>query len=52
MTTAQDRGGLPKALKTAGLILGGTVLASLTIGWAAFLLWLAAEIVMVVVHWL
>lgn len=52
MTTTQDRGGTPKPLRIAGLILGGTVLASLTIGWVAFLLWLAAQIMIAIVHWL
>lgn len=52
MTTTRDRGGLPKSLKTAGLILGGTFVASLMIGWIAFLLWLMAEGVIAIVSWL
>lgn len=46
-----DRG-LPRALKVAGLTLGGTVVAALLMGWVAFLLWLAAEAVSDVIHWL
>lgn len=42
--------GLPKALKVAGLILVGTVVAALLMGWLAFLLWLGAEAVIAVVH--
>ena len=45
-------GGLAKAVKATGLVLGGTFVAALTIGWVAFLLWLIAEGVITVVHWL
>ncbi len=48
----QPSGGLSKAAKVAGLILGGTVVAVLMIGWVAFLLWLGAETVITIVHWL
>ena len=44
--------GLSKAAKVAGLILGGISVVALLVGWIAFLLWLAAEIVITVVHWL
>ena len=44
--------GLSKIAKTAGLILAGTFIAGLTIAWATFLMWLAAEAVITVVHWL
>ena len=43
---------LPRALKVAVLTLGGTLVAALLIGWVAFLLWLVAEAVSAVVHWL
>ena len=52
MIAVRDRGGLPKTLKTAGLVLGGTFVAALVLSWTAFLLWLAAEIAIAVVHWL
>ncbi len=48
----QPSGGLSKAAKVAGLILVGTVVAALLMGWVAFLLWLGAEIVITIVHWL
>ncbi len=48
----QPRNGLSHAAKVAGLILGGTFIVALVIGWVAFLLWLAAEIVVAFVHWL
>lgn len=43
---------LLKALKVAALALSGTITAALLIGWAAFLLWLATEAVIAIVHWL
>ena len=52
VVSVQPTGGLSKAAKVAGLILGGTSVVALMIGWIAFLLWLAAEIVITVVHWL
>ncbi|MGI4765046.1 MAG: hypothetical protein ACRYGP_08270 [Janthinobacterium lividum] len=52
MISAQPTGGLSKAAKVMGLILGGTVVAALLLGWVAFLLWLGAEAVITVVHWL
>ena len=52
MISVQPTGGLSKAAKVAGLILVGTSVVALLIGWTAFLLWLAAEIVITVVHWL
>lgn len=41
-----------KVLNFLGLILAGTTVASLLIGWSAFLLWLAGEAVVTVVRWL
>ena len=52
LVPGQPRNGVPKFLKLAGLILGGTVVAALLMGWVAFLLWLGAEAVMAVVQWL
>ena len=52
MTSDRGNRSLPRALKVAGLTLGGTVVAALLIGWAAFLLWVAAEAVITVVFWL
>lgn len=48
----QVNGALSKAIKVAGLVLAGTTLAALLIGWVAFLLWLVGEAVIAVVHWL
>lgn len=44
--------GVAKAGKLAGLALAGTSVVALMIGWVSFLLWLFAEIVMSIVHWL
>lgn len=41
-----------KAVKVAGLAVAGTFVVALILGWVAFLLWLAAEVVIAVVHWL
>ncbi len=49
---AQPTRGLSKAARMMVLVLGGTSVVALIIGWMAFLLWLAAEIVITVVHWL
>ena len=43
---------MPKPVKIAGLILGGTLTASLMVSWIAFLLWLIAEGVIAMVNWL
>ena len=40
-----------KLTKAIGLILGGTSVAALLLGWTAFLLWLAAQIVVAFVRW-
>ncbi len=50
MTTVRDSGGLSKPVKIAGLILGGTLTASLMIGWIAFLIWLMAEGVIAILN--
>ena len=50
--SSQDRSGLLRVVRIAGLVLAGTALASLMIGWAALLLWLGAEAVITVVHWI
>ena len=50
--TSQPTSGVSKAAKVGGLILGGTFVLALVIGWIAFLLWLAAEIVITIAHWL
>ena len=52
VVSVQPTGGLSKASKVAGLILGGTSVVALMIGWIAFLLWLVAEVVIAIVHWL
>lgn len=52
IASSRPKGRLSKAAKMAGLILGGTIAAALIIGWSAFLLWLAAKIVIAVAHWL
>ncbi len=52
IVSVQPTDGLSKAAKVMGLILGGTVVAALLMGWVAFLLWLGAEAVITVVHWL
>ena len=49
---SQDRDSTSKAVRYGALVLAGTAVAALVIGWAAFLIWLAAETVMGVVHWL
>lgn len=41
-----------KVYQIGGLVLGGTIMAVLTVAWAAFLVWLVAEGVMTVLHWL
>lgn len=43
--------GSSKVLRVVGLVLAGTVLAALLVGWAAFLFWLAAEAAITLVHW-
>lgn len=43
--------GATKVTRTAGLILMGTTMAAMLIGWMAFLLWLAATGVVAVFRW-
>ena len=52
IVSRQPTGGLSMAARSVGLVLGGTTIAALLIGWVALLLWLAAEAVITVVHWL
>lgn len=52
IVSVRPRDRLFKLAKAVGLILGGTSIVALLIGWTAFLLWLAAEIVVALVHWL
>ena len=50
--SVRPRGRLFKLARAAGLIVGGTSVAALLLGWTAFLLWLAAEIVIAIARWL
>ena len=52
IVSVRPRGRLLKLVRAVGLILGGTSVMALVIGWTAFLLWLTAEIVVAFVHWL
>ena len=44
--------GLSKVLNSTGLILAGALVATMLIVWAAFLLWVADEAVITLIHWL
>lgn len=50
--SVQPRGRLFKTAMSAGLVLGGTSVVALVLGWTAFLLWLVAEVVITIVRWL
>ncbi len=52
IVSRQPRGGLTRAVRVVGLVLSGTTMAALLIGWVALLLWLAGEAVITVAHWL
>ena len=52
LVPTQVNGALSKTFRRVGLVLAGTALAAILIGWVAFLLWLTAEAVITVVHWL
>ncbi len=52
LVPTQVNGALSKTFRRVGLVLAGTALAAILIGWVAFLFWLTAEAVITVVHWL
>lgn len=50
IVSVRPGGRLAEVAKVGELILGGTSVAALMIGWMAFLLWLVAKIVIAFMH--